>query len=325
MGVPPTPAGTEAGRFNRTAGLRAGRLTGVIDVASLASGMRSRTSISVVIPTYNRAELVLRALRSVLAQTRPAEQVIVVDDGSTDDTGPLVRIQFGSVDYLAQENRGVSAARNRGIEVATGEWIALLDSDDEWLPEKLERQMACLEQEPDYRLCHTDEIWVRRGRRVNPRRKHAKQGGWIFRDCLPLCAISPSSVLIHRSLFEEVGRFDETLPACEDYDLWLRVCSRWPVLFVPERLVVKHGGHEDQLSSRVWGLDRYRIQALEKVLGSAALGTEDRQAAIDMLVDKIDIYAAGARKRGRVDEADEYRLKRERWCRDRMPRGLASG
>lgn len=287
--------------------------------------VRTKTSISVVIPTYNRAELVLRALRSVLAQTRPAEQVIVVDDGSTDDTGPLVRIQFGSVDYLAQENRGVSAARNRGIEVATGEWIALLDSDDEWLPEKLERQMACLEQEPDYRLCHTDEIWVRRGRRVNPRRKHAKQGGWIFRDCLPLCAISPSSVLIHRSLFEEVGRFDETLPACEDYDLWLRVCSRWPVLFVPERLVVKHGGHEDQLSSRVWGLDRYRIQALEKVLGSAALGTEDRQAAIDMLVDKIDIYAAGARKRGRVDEADEYRLKRERWCRDRMPRGLASG
>jgi glycosyltransferase involved in cell wall biosynthesis len=287
--------------------------------------VRTKTSISVVIPTYNRAELVLRALRSVLAQTRPAEQVIVVDDGSTDDTGPLARIQFGSVDYLAQENRGVSAARNRGIEVATGEWIALLDSDDEWLPEKLERQMACLEQEPDYRLCHTDEIWVRRGRRVNPRRKHAKQGGWIFRDCLPLCAISPSSVLIHRSLFEEVGRFDETLPACEDYDLWLRVCSRWPVLFVPERLVVKHGGHEDQLSSRVWGLDRYRIQALEKVLGSAALGTEDRQAAIDMLVDKIDIYAAGARKRGRVDEADEYRLKRERWCRDRMPRGLASG
>ena len=142
---------------------------------------------------------------------------------------------------------------------------------------------------------------------------------------MPLCAISPSSVLIHRSLFEEVGRFDETLPACEDYDLWLRVCSRWPVLFVPERLVVKHGGHEDQLSSRVWGLDRYRIQALEKVLGSAALGTEDRQAAIDMLVDKIDIYADGARKRGRVDEADEYRLKRERWCREQVPRGLVAG
>ena len=287
--------------------------------------MNETSSVSVVIPTYNRADLVQRAVRSVLAQTRPADQVIVVDDGSTDETGPLVRIQFGSVDYLAQENRGVSAARNRGIEVATGEWIALLDSDDEWLPEKLERQMACLEQEPDYRLCHTDEIWVRRGRRVNPRRKHAKQGGWIFRDCLPLCAISPSSVLIHRSLFEEVGRFDETLPACEDYDLWLRVCSRWPVLFVPERLVVKHGGHEDQLSSRVWGLDRYRIQALEKVLGSAALGTEDRQAAIDMLVDKIDIYAAGARKRGRVDEADEYRLKRERWCREQVPRGLVAG
>ncbi|MGB5881995.1 MAG: glycosyltransferase, partial [Thermoanaerobaculia bacterium] len=198
-----------------------------------------RATVSVVIPTYNRADLVLRSVRSVLAQTRPAEQIIVVDDGSTDDTGPLVRTQFGAVDYLAQENRGVSAARNRGIEVATGEWIALLDSDDEWLPEKLERQMACLDQEPDYRICHTDEIWVRSGRRVNPRRKHAKQGGWIFKDCLPLCAISPSSVLIHRSVFDEVGLFDETLPACEDYDLWLRICSRWPVLFLPERLVVK--------------------------------------------------------------------------------------
>lgn len=287
--------------------------------------MKTRPSVSVVVPTFNRAELVQRALRSVVAQTRPAEQVIVVDDGSTDDTGRLVQQNFGAVDYLAQENRGVSAARNRGIEVATGEWIALLDSDDEWLPQKLERQFEYLEQEPAHRVCHTDEIWIRRGRRVNPRLKHAKQGGWIFRHCLPLCAISPSSVLIHRSVFDEVGLFDETLPACEDYDLWLRVCSRWPVLYVPEQLVVKHGGHEDQLSNRVPGLDRYRIQALEGLLGSAALGNDDRQAAIDMLIDKIDIYAAGAHKRGRVDEADEFRSKRERWCREGEPRGLAKG
>lgn len=287
--------------------------------------MKTRPSVSVVVPTFNRAELVQRALRSVVAQTRPAEQVIVVDDGSTDDTGRLVQQNFGAVDYLAQENRGVSAARNRGIEVATGEWIALLDSDDEWLPQKLERQFEYLEQEPAHRVCHTDEIWIRRGRRVNPRLKHAKQGGWIFRHCLPLCAISPSSVLIHRSVFDEVGLFDETLPACEDYDLWLRICSRWPVLFVPDRLVVKHGGHEDQLSSRIPSLDRYRIQALEGVLGSATLATDDRQAAIDMLVDKIDIYAAGARKRGRVDEADKYRLKRELWRRGGVARGSTAG
>ena len=301
------------------------RLRRTVPAGRILGEMKTRSSISVVIPTYNRAELVMRALRSVLAQTRPAEQVIVVDDGSTDDTGRLVQQNFGAVDYLAQENRGVSAARNRGIEVATGEWIALLDSDDEWLPKKLERQFAHLEQEPDHRVCHTDEIWIRRGRRVNPRLKHAKQGGWIFKQCLPLCAISPSSVVIHRSVFDEVGLFDETLPACEDYDLWLRICSRWPVLFVPERLVVKHGGHEDQLSNRVQGLDRYRIQALEGLLGTSVLGDDDRQAAIDMLIGKIDIYAAGAQKLGRVDEADRYRSKRERWCGEERPRGVVKG
>jgi glycosyltransferase involved in cell wall biosynthesis len=275
--------------------------------------MNEKSSVSVVIPTFNRARSVLRAVRSVLAQTRPAVEVIVVDDGSTDGTGDLVREQISGVEYLRQENRGVSAARNRGIEAATGEWVALLDSDDEWLPEKLERQMAMLEQEPEYRVCHTDEIWVRHGRRVNPREKHAKHGGWIFRHCLPLCAISPSSVLIHRSVFDEVGLFDESLPACEDYDLWLRVCSRWPVLFLAERLVVKHGGHGDQLSRRTRGLDRYRILALEKLLESGVLGAGDQRAALETLVEKIDIYAAGARKRGRIDEAGEYRVKRERW------------
>lgn len=275
--------------------------------------MPSNPDISVVIPTFNRVGLVERAVASVLAQTRRAQEVIVVDDGSTDGTTELLQERFGAVEYLRQEHQGVSAARNRGIAAATGQWIALLDSDDEWLPEKLDRQLASLELAPDYLVCHTDEIWVRRGRRVNPRRKHAKQGGWIFRHCLPLCVVSPSSALIHRSVFEEIGHFDETLPACEDYDFWLRVCSRWPILFVPERLVVKHGGHEDQLSGRVWGLDRYRIQALEKLLSSAPLAEGDRRAAIEVLLQKIEIYEAGARKRGRAEEAEDYRLKGERW------------
>ncbi|MDE2825547.1 MAG: glycosyltransferase family 2 protein, partial [Gemmatimonadota bacterium] len=216
--------------------------------------------VSVVIPTYNRADRLPSAIRSVLEQTAPPAEIIVVDDGSTDGTPALVRT-FPGVRYLRQENQGVSAARNHGIGAAKHDWIALLDSDDEWLPGKLERQWGALERDPRYRFCHTDEIWIRKGRRVNPMKKHAKYGGHIFHHCLPLCVISPSSALIHRDLFERFGMFDPELPVCEDYDLWLRICAREPVLYVDEPLLLKYGGHEDQLSRAYWGMDRFRIRA----------------------------------------------------------------
>ncbi|MGB5296585.1 MAG: glycosyltransferase [Thermoanaerobaculia bacterium] len=269
--------------------------------------------VSVVIPTFDRVSVLARAVESVVAQTHPAGEVIVVDDGSTDDTAELVERRFPSARLLRQENRGVSAARNRGIEASGGEWIALLDSDDEWRPSKLERQMSGLEERPELRVCHTDEIWIRQGRRVNPRQIHAKHGGWIFEHCLPLCAMSPSSILIHRSIFEVVGMFDEELPACEDYDLWLRICSRYPVLYVDEPLVVKHGGHEDQLSRQVWGLDRFRIQALEKVIDSGHLNEADWQASVAMLLKKIEIYLEGTRRRGRREEAAQYERRLQHW------------
>jgi len=164
-------------------------------------------TVSVVIPTCNRADLVLRALASVRAQTRPPSEILVVDDGSTDATIERIRAAFPKVTLLEQKNRGVSAARNTGIQKARGTFIALLDSDDEWLPQKLDRQLAAIEKandndnDNDTLLCHTDEIWIRGGRRVNPMKKHQKYGGRIFERCLPLCVISPSSVLLHRSLF----------------------------------------------------------------------------------------------------------------------------
>ena len=266
-----------------------------------------------VVPTFDRASVLSRALDSVIEQTRLPAEVIVVDDGSTDATAELVESRFPGVRLLRQENRGVSAARNRGIEASRGEWIALLDSDDEWRPRKLERQLSALEAQPDLRICHTDEIWIRKGRRVNPRQIHAKHGGWIFEHCLPLCAMSPSSIVIHRSIFEAVGMFNEALPACEDYDLWLRICSRYPVLYLDEPLVVKYGGHEDQLSSRIWGLDRFRIQALEKVLCDGSLSDDDRESAAAMLLQKVDIYLTGARKRGKSSDVKEYEDKRARW------------
>ncbi|MCY3711804.1 MAG: glycosyltransferase [Gemmatimonadetes bacterium] len=269
--------------------------------------------VSVVIPTYNREGSLPSAIRSVLKQTAPPAEIIVVDDGSTDGTPALVR-NFPEVRYLHQANQGVSTARNHGISAAKHDWIALLDSDDEWLPRKLERQWSALEREPRFGFCHTDEIWIRKGRRVNPMKKHAKHGGHIFHHCLPLCVISPSSALIHRELFERYGMFDPELPVCEDYDLWLRICTREPVLYVDEPLLLKFGGHDDQLSRAYWGMDRFRIRALEKLIQSGVLEGEALTATLDTLCRKIDIYAAGAEKRRRFEEADRYREMKRRFA-----------
>ncbi len=267
------------------------------------------SSFSVIIPTYNRKPLVIRALISVFNQTLLPDEVIVVDDGSTDGTQQEVSRHFPQVIYLYQTNKGVSAARNRGIVAARGEWIAFLDSDDEWLPQKLEKQMAALHQKPEFRICHTEEIWIRRGKRVNPRKKHRKYGGYIFPHCLPLCIISPSSVIIHRSIFETYGLFDETLPAVEDYDLWLRICAQEPVLFLDEPLIVKYGGHADQLSQKHWGMDRFRIYAMEKLLHSGILTPEQQRQTIEELLRKLAIFIQGAQKRGKVETVTRYQEK----------------
>lgn len=263
--------------------------------------------ISVIIPTLNRAMTLPRALDSVYAQTRLAEEVIVVDDGSVDGTREMLAERYPACRYLHQQNQGVSSARNLGISQASGEWIALLDSDDAWKPEKLALQTQALAEHRHLRLCHTEEIWIRNGIRVNAMHKHAKGGGRIFQQCLARCLISPSSVLLHRSLFEQYGLFDIGLPACEDYDLWLRLCAHEEVLFIEKALTIKHGGHEDQLSRRHWGMDRFRVAALEKLLKSTSLNEPDRQAALRTLIHKAGILAQGAEKRGKSERAHHYR------------------
>ena len=270
--------------------------------------------VSVVIPSYNRAEVLPRALDSVLAQRLPAAEIILVDDASDDETERLIESRYPQIRYLRlAENRGVSAARNLGMAEAEGDWIALLDSDDAWLPGKLQAQKDLIEAHPHLRLCHSEEIWIRNGRRVNPMRKHAKSGGRIFFQCLPRCVISPSAVLLRRDLLEDYGGFDEDLPACEDYDLWLRICAREPVLFVPEPQIVKYGGHDDQLSRRHWGMDRFRIRALEKILDSGVLEPDDREATLDMLRKKAGILTAGAEKRGDRERAAGIRERLSRY------------
>ena len=271
----------------------------------------SSPRISAIIPTFNRAHLLPRAVDSILSQTLPPHSVIIVDDGSTDGTEKLIKKNYPEIKYLKQDNLGVSAARNAGITATSCEWLAFLDSDDEWLPEKLARQMEVLNLAPAMKICHSDEIWIRNGKRVNPLKKHSKSGGWMFKKALPICCISPSSAMIHRSVFDNVGLFEESLPACEDYDLWLRVTSSYPVLYISEKLVVKHGGHQDQLSGKYWGMDRFRIQALEKIILSGNLSNENLNDAKQMLQEKTKIFSNGARKRGRTAEAEKCEQRME--------------
>jgi glycosyltransferase involved in cell wall biosynthesis len=265
------------------------------------------TAVSVIIPTYNRAMKVARAVASVLYQSFRDLEVIVVDDGSSDHTRSVLELFGRHIRVLFHEaSRGVSAARNTGIAASQAPFIAFLDSDDYWMPEKLERQMGFFQLHPDAVACQTEEIWIRRGRRVNPMGKHAKPSGEIFHTSLKLCLVSPSAVMLRRSLLDQVGLFDESLPACEDYDLWLRISCRHPVHLIDEPLLVKEGGSPDQLSATVEGLDRYRIKAMVKLIQSGRLERGQLEATLEELTLKCRIYGRGCIKRGRVDEGEEY-------------------
>jgi glycosyltransferase involved in cell wall biosynthesis len=270
--------------------------------------------VTVIIPTFNRERFIRECVESVLSQTYQDFELIVVDDGSTDGTPDLLQKYDGRLTYIWQENRGPSAARNRGIQLASGEWICFLDSDDLWLPRKLERQMEFFARHPDARVCYTEEIWYRYGRRVNPKKKHRKYSGWIYQKMLPLCLVSPSSVMLHRSVFDVVGLFDEDLPACEDYDLWLRVGARYPIYLLTEPLIIKRNGHEGQQSQKFWGMDRFRIRALVKMLESGVLNEEDYRATQEMLRQKCEIVAGGSEKRGKLQEAEHYRNLIRTYC-----------
>jgi len=265
--------------------------------------------VSVVIPTFNRRALVREAVASVCAQRDVACEILVVDDGSSDGTAAALREEFGTrLRVLDTPNRGVAAARNLGVAASSGELIAFLDSDDLWLPDKVAAQVALFTSHAQAEICQTEEIWLRNGVRVNPCAHHRKPSGDIFEASLRLCLISPSAVVLRRSLFERVGGFDETLPACEDYDLWLRILRDTPVWLIDRPLVIKRGGHTDQLSRRFWGMDRFRVAALARLLSEDNLPPPRREATQRVLVEKCAVLANGAARRGRHDEAERYRL-----------------
>jgi GT2 family glycosyltransferase len=273
-----------------------------------------QTSVSVVIPTYNRADALSQALTSVYAQSHQPFEVIVVDDGSTDETAMVVA-GFEHVVYVYQDNQGVSAARNRGIELSKGTFIAFLDSDDTWFPTKLAMQLECIKQ-TQLRVCHTEEIWIRNGVRVNQKKKHRKSGGDQFERCIELCCISPSSVLIERTVFEDYGDFDESLPACEDYDLWLRICAFEHVCFVSAPQIYKFGGHADQLSRAFPAMDRFRLVALNKLLERNVLDLAQTACVVASVRKRINVLWMGALKHDNLALIETLRPLKKRWAPD---------
>jgi glycosyltransferase involved in cell wall biosynthesis len=271
--------------------------------------VRPRAQVAVVVPVRDRAAMVREAIASVVAQTYRDWALVVVDDGSTDGSAEAAsRAAAGAGRTLVVSGppRGVAAARNAGAAAADSVWIAFLDSDDLWLPPKLARQMAWLAAHPACRLAQTEERWLDGGRPRNPRLRHRKVER-LFPRGLELCLVSPSAVIVRRDLFEAAGGFDESFPVCEDYELWLRLGLREPVGLVPEPLVVKRGGHAGQLSRSTWGLDRFRVAALAKLLGSGALAAPEADAAVAVLAAKCAVLAGGAARRGRHEEAARYR------------------
>lgn len=263
----------------------------------------SEPFVSIIITTYNRQSFLAEALPSVLAQDYARKEVIVIDDGSTDGSQSVV--SGLPVRYEWKQNGGISSARNRGITLACGDYLAFLDVDDLWSKEKLSTQMEWMLTR-GHLISYTDEVWLRNGRHLNQKKRHRKYSGLIYDFCLPLCIISPSSAVVRRDVFDAVGLFDESLPVCEDYDMWLRIACRYPILFVPLPLITKRGGHPDQLSESYEAMDKYRIQSLAGMLRSGTLSPDQTRTTLLELKKKCRIVANGAAKRGRSAEAQYY-------------------
>jgi glycosyltransferase involved in cell wall biosynthesis len=273
--------------------------------------MLPMTDVSVVIPTFNRWPMLADAVTSVMAQRGADFELIIVDDGSIDETAArlpclieALKASYCPVGILRTENQGPGAARNHGVAAASAPLIAFLDSDDLWRPGKLERQLEHMMQRPDCLVSQTEEIWMRHGVRVNPRRRHRKRGGDLFLDSLRTCLVSPSAVMMRTRIFRELGGFDENMGAAEDYDLWLRLLLEHRVELLPEPLVVRRAGHLGQLSATMPAIDRFRILALLKLLLRNDLEGQRRDAVSDVLIEKCGIYGNGTARRGNTTEAD---------------------
>lgn len=275
---------------------------------------KSLETVSVVIPTLNRCLLLKRAIDSVLNQSVSPNEVIVIDNGSSDETINMISTNYPDIIFLTEEKIGVSASRNQGIKKSNSEWVAFLDSDDVWEPSKLEKQLTFNNRfKTNFRFIHTNETWIRNGKFLNQMKKHEKSGGDLFKNCLKLCCISPSSSMIKKEVFKDYGFFDEELQVCEDYDMWVRITAKENVGYLSEPLVIKYGGHADQLSKKYWGMDRFRIKSLEKNINSNWFSKDQNKYAYETLIKKLQIVLSGAKNRNNTKLSNIYSEKLGFW------------
>ncbi|MDA9170579.1 glycosyltransferase family 2 protein [Alphaproteobacteria bacterium] len=275
---------------------------------------KSLETVSVVIPTLNRCLLLKRAIDSALNQSVSPNEVIVIDNGSSDETINMISTNYPDIIFLTEEKIGVSASRNQGIKKSNSEWVAFLDSDDVWEPFKLEKQLTFNNRfKTNFRFIHTNETWIRNGKFLNQMKKHEKSGGDLFKNCLKLCCISPSSSMIKKEVFKDYGFFDEELQVCEDYDMWVRITAKENVGYLSESLVIKYGGHSDQLSKKYWGMDRFRIKSLEKNINSNWFSKDQNKYAYETLIKKLQIVLSGAKNRNNTKLSNIYSEKLRFW------------
>jgi len=278
--------------------------------------------ISVIIPTYNRVSFLERALRSVHRQTLSCDEIIVIDDGSVDNTRDSVT-RFSKqckipLRYIYQDNQGPAAARNRGIREAGFSFLAFLDSDDHWQKKKLELQYSMLAAQPEMMISHTKEKWLRRGAHLNQKKIHQPGDGDIFKHCLRICAVGMSTVMVQKKLFSEIGFFNEDLRCCEDYDLWLRVSSRFSFLLIEQPLTIKEGGREDQVSYQFRvGMDRLRIRAIIDLIKEQSLSTKQTKWALEELHGKCMVYGKGCLKHQKAEEGKNY-IRFAKWAESQL-------
>ena len=271
--------------------------------------MTNNPLVSVIIPVYNRFEMAKEAISSVIGQTYRNFEVIIVDDGSIDMT-PVIATYFrddSRVKYISIEHSGMPGfVRNKGVEIAEGKYLAFIDSDDLWMESKLEKQLRFLENNSEYKVIHTREAWIRNGKTISQSGFTHKRSGDIFRDALEKCIIGPSTVLIETDLYKTLGGFRDDIEIAEDYELWLRLTDANKIAYIDEALITKRAGHIGQLSEKYGQIEIFRIRGLQKLVEQSYFSLKNQKMAEQELAKKCRIYAAGCRKRNKVEEAELY-------------------
>lgn len=258
----------------------------------------SLPSVSVIIPSYNAGRWIKSTIDSALAQTYSNIEIIVVDDGSTDESVSIISENFPEVKLITQTNQGVAAARNKGIENSSGEWIAFLDADDIWLPNKIRDQFELLATDPEAKMAYSAwHVWPSQTPSPDPEllcdlqniRENTDEfrgpSGWIYPELLEDCYVWTSTVLAKRTLFGQIGNFDATLKIGEDYDLWLRASQSTKILRVAKPLAL-YRIHPTSLTKST-PLENYQAIVINRAIEKWGYRSADGRVASKVRVNKV--------------------------------------